>query len=133
MSTVRKHKLLTSSSFEPVHSVHCLAALDLWAGLGKTIDCLIIQNGQGVQSMGRSMDWTCLVFCATLISCRSGHTQFVQTRAETFDTGTEAVEPGSRCQWHSQEFCSGWVNHLMYVRLFLPFISEQLKIGIKHQ
>ena len=35
MSTVRKHKLLTSLSFEPLHSVHCLAALDLWAGLGR--------------------------------------------------------------------------------------------------
>jgi len=90
--------------------------------------------------MEGSLDWTLednivngLIFCARLTSRRSGHTRFVQTRSETTDTSAEAVEPDSRCKWHNQEFCSGGVNHLMYVRLFLPFISEQLKISMKHQ
>jgi len=59
--------------------------------------------------MGRSMDWTLednvvngLNFCATLTSRRRGHTLFVQTGAETSDTGAVAVEPDPRCQWHSQ-------------------------------
>ena len=42
------------SSFEPaVRSAHCLAALDLRAGIQQPIDCLVIQNCQAVQSMGR--------------------------------------------------------------------------------
>jgi len=38
-----------------------------------------------------------LFFCATLTGCRGGHTPFVETGAETSDTGVEAVEldPGS--------------------------------------
>ena len=47
----------SSSLFEAVLLVHCLAVLDLWAGVEQTINCLIIQNGQGVQSKGRLMDW----------------------------------------------------------------------------
>jgi len=48
----------SSSSFEPVLSNHCLAALDLGAGVEKPFDGLIVQNRQAMQSMGRSMDWT---------------------------------------------------------------------------
>jgi len=62
-----------ASSFEPVLHKHCLAALDLGAGVEQTFDCFIVQNRQAVQSMRRSMDWTLednmvdgLFFCATL-------------------------------------------------------------------
>jgi len=37
---------------------HCLAVLDLGAGVGQPFNCLIVQNRQVMQSMGRSMDWT---------------------------------------------------------------------------
>jgi len=51
---------------------HCLAALDLEAGVEQPFNCLIVQNRQALQSMGRSMDWSLednmvdgLFFCAT--------------------------------------------------------------------
>jgi len=46
------------SSFEPVLFVHCLAALDLGAGVEQPFDCIVIKKRQVVQSMGQSMDWT---------------------------------------------------------------------------
>jgi len=58
--------------------------------------------------MGRSMEWTLegnivngLIFFAKLTSRTSGHTQFVQTGAETSDTGAKAVEPDPRCSWQT--------------------------------
>ena len=58
-------------------SNHCLAALDLGAGVEQPFGCLIIQNSQTMQYMGRSMDWTLednmvdgLFFCATLTGRR---------------------------------------------------------------
>ena len=36
----------SSSSFEPVLSVRCLAALDIGAGVEQPVDCLITQNRQ---------------------------------------------------------------------------------------
>ena len=45
-----------SSSFEPVLSIHFLAALDLGAGVEQPFNHLIIQNRQAVQSMERSTD-----------------------------------------------------------------------------
>jgi len=48
----------SSSSFELVVSVYCLAALDLGAGVEQPFDYLVIQNHQAMQSMGRPMDWT---------------------------------------------------------------------------
>ena len=47
------HKTMTSSSF-----IHCLAALDFGAGVEQPFGCLIVQNRQAVQSVGRLMDWT---------------------------------------------------------------------------
>jgi len=38
-----------------------------------------------------------LIFCTTLISCRSGHTPFAQTGVETSDTGAEVIGPNSSC------------------------------------
>jgi len=38
-------------------------------------------------------------FCATLTGRRGGHTPFVQTRAETSDTGAEAVKPDQNSSW----------------------------------
>jgi len=35
-----------------------LAALDFGAGVEQPFGCLIVQNRQAVQSVGRSMDWT---------------------------------------------------------------------------
>ena len=85
-------------------SNHCLAALHLGADVDQPFDDLIVQNRQAVQSMKRLMDWTLkdnmvdgLLFCTTLTGRREGHTQFVQTGAETPDTGAEAIksDPGS--------------------------------------
>jgi len=66
----------SSSSFQPVLSVHCLAALDLGAGVEQPMEAA----SQAVQSMGRSMDWILednmvngLIFFATLTSRRSDH------------------------------------------------------------
>jgi len=81
------------------------------AGVEQLFGCLIVQNRQGVQSMGRSRDWTFenimvdgFFFCATLTGRRGGHPSFVQTGAETFDTGAEAVKPDPRSSWegHSE-------------------------------
>ena len=83
---------------------------DLGAGVEQPFDCLIVQNGQAMQSMGRSMDWSLednmvdgLYFCATRTGRRSVHTPFVQARAETSSTGLEAGptvrRPDPRCSW----------------------------------
>jgi len=64
---------------------------------------------------------------------QAAEASFVQMSTKTSDTGAEAVELDPHCQWHNQEFCSGRVSHLMYALLFLPFISVQWKIGMKHQ
>jgi len=77
-----------SSLFKPVHSVHCLRALDLRAGVEQPTDCFIIQNCQAVQSMGRLMDWTSednmingLIFCATSHKLQKRHLcKWVQKR-----------------------------------------------------
>jgi len=54
-------------------SNHCLAALDLGAGVEQPLDSLIVHNRQGIQSMGRSIDWRLednmvngLFFCVTI-------------------------------------------------------------------
>ena len=89
-------------------SNHCLAALDFGAGVEEPFGCLIVQNRQVVQSIGRSMDWTlennrvdCLFFCVTLTDRRGGHTPFVQAGEETSDTGAEVVKPYPRCSLES--------------------------------
>jgi len=88
-----------SSSF-----IHCLVVLDFRPGVEQPFVCLIIQNRQAMQSMGRSMDWTLkdnmvdsLFFCATLTGRRGGHSPFVQAGVEMSDTSVEAVksDPGS--------------------------------------
>ena len=87
-----------------------MAALDLGAGVEQPFGCLIVQNRQAVQSMGRSMGWTLednmvdgLFFCATLTDRRGGYTPFIQAGAETSDTGAKEVEPdlGSSLEGHS--------------------------------
>jgi len=40
-----------------------------------------------------------LFLCATLTSRRTDHTSFVQARAETSDTGAEAVKSDPNCSW----------------------------------
>jgi len=82
----------------------CLAAQDLGAGVKQPFDCLIVQNRQAMQSMGRWMDWSVednmvddLFFCNTLTSRRGEHTSSVQAGAGTSDTGAEAVEQDPRC------------------------------------
>ena len=63
--------MVSSSSFEPVVAIHCLAALHPRAGVESLFKFPIIQNRRAVQSTGRSMDWTLedmvdgLFFCAT--------------------------------------------------------------------
>jgi len=86
---------VTSSSLEPVVNIHCLAALDLGANIELPFNCLIIENRQTVQSMGRSMDWTLEdnmvdgLFCAMLTGRIRGHTPFVQVGAEMYVIGAE--------------------------------------------
>ena len=91
-------------------SNHCLAALDLGAGVEQPFGCLIVQNRQAMQPMWRSMDWTLednvvdgLFCCATLTDHRGGNTPFVQAGAETSNTGAEAVkpDPGFTLEGHS--------------------------------
>ena len=79
---------LLTLSFERI-LIHCLAALDLVAGVEQPFDCVIVQKRQAVQSMGRSIDWTLednmvdgLFFCVTLTGRRGGHTPFVQAGVE---------------------------------------------------
>ena len=63
--------------------------------------------------MGKSLDWTLedmvygLLFCATLTGHRGRHTPFVQSEAETSNTGAEAVKPDPGCPWkgHSGGGC----------------------------
>ena len=104
--SIYKWMYFSSSSFEPVLSIHCLGARDLGASVVQPFDCLIVQNRQGVQSMRRLMDWTLgdnmadgLFLCATLTSRRGGHTPFVQTGAEGSANGAEAVKPDPPCSW----------------------------------
>ena len=101
---------ITSSFVWGNSFIHCLAALDFGASVEQPFGCLIVQNHQAVQSMGRSMDWMLeddmvegLFFCATLTGRRGGHTPFVQAGAETSDTSAEVVklDPGSSCKGHS--------------------------------
>jgi len=93
------------SLFERVR-FHCLAALDLRAGVEQPFDFLIVQDRQAMQSMGWLMIWTAednivngLFFCATLTSRARGHAPFVQAGAKTSNTGAEAVKPN---QWASK-------------------------------
>ena len=93
---------------------HCLAALDLGAGVEQPFGCLIVQNRQAVQSMRRSMDWTLednmvdgLFFCSTLTGHRGGHTPLVQAGAETSNTGAEAVKPDPGRSW--EDYSGRWV------------------------
>jgi len=79
-------------------------------GVEQQIDCFIIHNRQAIQSKGRSVDWilkdnmvSCLIFCATLTSRRSGYTPFVQTGAESSETGAETVELDPGCSGTFQE------------------------------
>jgi len=55
-----------------------------------------------------------LFFCATLTGRRGGHTPFVQTGAETPDTGAETVEPdpGSSWEGHSGRVGTGVWNEI---------------------
>ena len=101
-------------SFERVSFIH-VAVLDFGADVEQPFRCLIVQNCQAVQSVGRSMDRTLednmvdgLFFCATLTGRRGGHTPFVQAGAETSDTGVEApVKPDPGCSWEGQS--EGWL------------------------
>jgi len=75
------------SSFKPVvlTTAWPQPVVDLEADVEQPFGCLIVQNRQAMQSMGRSMDWTLedntvdgLFFCTTLTGCRGDHTPFVQ-------------------------------------------------------
>jgi len=116
---MKQNILSESSSFVRASSsfIHCLAVLDFGAGVELPFGCLIVQNCQAVQSMGRTMDWTLeddmvdgLFFCATLTDRREGYTPFVQAGVETYDTGAEAVEPDPGCslEGHSRGWTGVW-------------------------
>jgi len=57
-SNLIQTEMRSSSSFEPVLSIPCLAAQDLGERVEQPFNCFIISNRQVVQSMGRAMDWT---------------------------------------------------------------------------
>jgi len=46
------------SSFEPFVEIHGLAALDFKAVVQQPFDCIVIQNCQAMQSIGRLVYWT---------------------------------------------------------------------------
>jgi len=52
------HNIIKLFVFRASCSSHCLAALNLGAGVEQPFDCLIVHNRQAVQSMRRSVDWT---------------------------------------------------------------------------
>ena len=103
------------------------------AGVEQSFGCLIVQNRQAVQSMGRSMDWTLeddmvdgLFFCATLTGRRRRHTPFVQAGAETSDTGAETVkpDPGSSWEGHSGRVGTGvWNENAEFCGVVRPLRS----------
>jgi len=47
-----------------------------------------------------------LLFCATLIGRRGGHTPFAQVGTETYDTGAEAVK---------QDLLFSWASHYSFL------------------
>jgi len=57
----RKFSLRQCASFSPlerVATIHCWTALDVGIDVEQLFDCLIIQNRETVQSIGKSMGWT---------------------------------------------------------------------------
>ena len=114
-STRRDH---SSSFFWASSFIHCLASLDFRAGVEQPFGCLIVQNHQAVQSVGRSINWTLEddmvdgLFCATLTGRRGGPSPFVPAGAKTPDTGAEGVksDPGSSWEGHSGCVCTGIWN-----------------------
>jgi len=93
----------SSSSFETVLSIHGLATLGLGAGVERPIDCVMIQNGQAVQSTGRLVDRLDIgrQHGQQFDLLRHTHNPqkrsypFIQTGEETSATGVVAVRP--RC------------------------------------
>ena len=82
------------------------------------LDRLIVQNRQAVQSMRiEEVDRLDIggqhglrfVLLRHTYRPHKGHTTFVQTGAETSDTGAEAVQPDPRCSWkgHSRRLGFG--------------------------
>ena len=66
---VDRRVVLVTSSFEPVLSIHCLAALDVGESVEQPFNCLIIQNRQAVLSMNWAFEDRMvagLFFCAAL-------------------------------------------------------------------
>jgi len=63
-TSTKESKIVTFSKEDMTHLFwtccpsHCLAALDLGAGVEQPFDWLIVQNSQAMQSTGRWMDWT---------------------------------------------------------------------------
>jgi len=97
--------IIISLSLERV-LIHCLATQDLWADIEQPFDCLIVQNRQAMQSMGRSMGWTLednvvdgLFFCATLTGRRGGHSPFCASRSGKVRHQCGGVKPDPRCSW----------------------------------
>jgi len=94
--------------FEPVVTIHCLAALDLGAGFEQPfIDSSSRTSGRVVHVEVDELDRQDnmvdgLFFCATLTGRRRGHTPFVQVGAGTSDTGAKAVMPDPRSPWQGQ-------------------------------
>jgi len=121
---------------------HCLAVLDLGAGVEQQSDCLIVQHRQARQSMGRSVNWTLednmvdgLFICATLTGRRGCYTPFVQAGAETSNIGAEAVKPDPVSYWEGH---SGWVGAGVWdenaesSRVVRPFLTPLVIRPVRH-
>jgi len=90
---------VASSSFEPVVTIHCLATLDLGAGVELLINCLDL-SGCAFHGVVDGLDNDMVnssFFCATLTGCKRGHIPFVQAGMGTSDTSAGAVKPDPRC------------------------------------
>jgi len=103
---------------------HCLAALDLGAGVEQPFNYLIVQHRQAIQSMGRSKDWTLednmvddLFFCATqaaeeailhLYKHERKRSLPVRRRLSRTQALLERIIPGGGCQ------CRGWKCRVLW-------------------
>jgi len=120
------------------YSNHCLAALDLGAGVEKPFGCLIVQNRQVMQSIRRSMDWTLednrvdgLFFCATLTGRRGSHAHLYKQERKrptpVWRRSSRFVRPLRRTyvvvvKWTDEMLCGGykWVS-----RFEAPYICSR--------
>ena len=87
---------------------------------------------QPKQERSRSQKFQTSYTSATLTGRRGGHTPFVQTAAETPDTGAEAVKsnPGSSWEGHSGRRYGRWQNRINAQLALRHILMSGLKMRI---